>query len=108
VGRAGGVVGGDEVDEAGLEGLPQLLAVVAGADGWGALGEGVAVADVFGGEVEIVGAGFDGEGKAFLSGGGDEWEGARGGEVDDVEAETMGAAEGDEEFDGFELGLVGA
>ena len=69
--RAGGVVGGDEVDGAVDEGLPELFAVGGAADGGRGLAEGGAVGivlDGFGGEVEEVRAGFDGDGKAFALG----------------------------------------
>ena len=102
------MVGDDEVDGAVAEGLPEGFAVGAAADGRRALEEGGAVGDVFGGEVEVVGAGFDGDGKAFGAGGVEHGEGVRGGEVDDVEAEAVLAAEVGSSADGVELGFVGA
>jgi hypothetical protein len=88
--------------------LPEGFAVGAGADGRGALEGGGAVGDVFGGEVEVVRAAFRGDGQAFGAGGGEQRQGERGAEVDDVDACAVLAAEVNHEADGGELGLVGA
>ena len=102
------MVGDDHVDDAIAEGLPEGLLVGVVADGWGALEEGCSVRDVFGGEVEVMGAGFDGDGEAFGACSFEVVEGEGGGEMDDVEAEVVLATESDHQADGFELGLVGA
>ena len=110
-GRAGGVVGGDEVDGAVEEGLPECSRLAALRMGGRALEEGGAVGDVFGGAVEVVGAGFDGDGKAFALGCGEI------GRACAVERWTMWrrkggliglAAEVEQHLDGVELGFVGA
>ena len=54
LGRAGGVVADDDVDEAGREAAPELLAIFALADRRGAFVLGVAVRDGLGVEVEVV------------------------------------------------------
>ena len=63
---AGRVVGGDEVDDAAAQGLPELFAIGGTADGWSTLEERCAVGDVFGGDVQEVGASLDGDGKACV------------------------------------------
>jgi len=65
---AGGVVGGDHVDVVFLEGLPEGGAGVRGTNGWRTFEVGGAIGDLLGGEVEVVGAGFDGDGNAGDSG----------------------------------------
>ena len=90
--RAWGVVGGDKVDEAFAQRLPELVAIFGVTDGRGAFVEGAAVGDVFGGEVEVVRAGFDGDGETVFFGLTDVVERLGGGEVHDVEAEAVFAA----------------
>ena len=84
------------------------MLVLPAADGRSALEEGCAVGDLLGGKVEVVGAGFDGDGQAFGAGGLQLVERERCGEVDDVQAEAVLTAEADHQADGFEFGLVGA
>ena len=74
--------------------LPQRFAVAATADRRGAFEQGGAVGDFFGGEVEIVRAGLDGDGQAFSARGLQLAQGLRGGEVDDVQAESNIAGRG--------------
>ena len=82
--------------------------VGAAANGWGAFEESCAVGDVFCGEVEVVGTGFDSDREAFGAGCLQVIEGEGGGEVDDVETEFVLAAEADHQADGLELGFVRA
>ena len=56
--------------------------------------------------MEVVGTGFDGDGEAFGACGFEVVEREGGGEVDDVEAELVLAAEADHQADRFELGFV--
>ena len=78
------VVGGDVVDGAVLESLPQGLAVVVLAQRRAALVLGGAVGDELGGEGEVVRTGLDGDLDALLLGGADGGQGLGGGQVEDV------------------------
>ncbi len=59
------MVGGDEVDCSVVESLPELIAIFAAANRGSAFEKRCAFWDGFGGEMQIVGAGFDGYRKAF-------------------------------------------
>ena len=69
------MIGRDEVDRSIAEGLPQLFAIVAAANGRGALEECGSSWNCFGGEVQIVRAGFNGYGKTFSACGAQLWKG---------------------------------
>lgn len=95
VGRAGGVVRDDCFDDAvgfgvALEFVPQGVLVVLGADGRAALVAGVAVADLLGGQGEIVVAGLCGDVYALGAGLAQERDDLHGGEVDNVQREVGG------------------
>ncbi len=62
---ARGVVAGDQVDDAGEQAFPQAVLVDFAANWRGALEERCAVGNIFGGEVQVVGAGLDGDGQAL-------------------------------------------
>jgi len=70
--------------------------------------EGAAVGNFFGGEVEVVRAGFYGDGEAFFFRAADVGERLGGDEMDDVEAEAIFAAEANHEANGFYFSFVGA
>jgi hypothetical protein len=101
------MIGGHEVDFARGECLPEVLAISGGADGRGAFVKGAAVGDGFRSEIQIMRAGFDGDGETFGAGLAQIGEGLRGGEMNDVERKAVFTAKADEEADGGQLGLVG-
>ncbi len=70
-GRAGGVVGGDHVNEVGLERGPERFARGGFADRRCAFELRGAVGDFFRGEVQVVGTGFNGDRDAGVARGGD-------------------------------------
>ena len=82
--------------------------VCAGADRRGALQQGGAAWDVFGGKVQIVRTGFDRDRQTFGARGPQVIQRKGGGEMDDVQAEAILAAETNHQTDGFQFGFVGS
>lgn len=105
--RAGGMICDDEVDDSVAEGLPELFAIFAAADGRGALEERCFIEDLLFGEMEIVGAGFDRYRQSSLAGGAQFGKSARGRKMDDVEAKFEFATEREKETNRGEFGLLG-
>src|ERR1700677_4097754 len=83
--RAGGVVGGDHVDDALFQRGPQGIAVGPVTQGWCTLEFCCTVGNVFGCEPEVLHAGFYGDGDAALACGGEDSQSLGGGEMDDVD-----------------------
>src|SRR5580698_2317232 len=95
------MVGCDEVDRSVAEGLPEFFAIFSAANWRGAFEERCSTGDCFSSEMQIVRAGFDGYGQAFGTSG-------AGGEMDDVQAEFVFAAKGEEHSNCGEFGFFGA
>ena len=102
------MVGDDEVDHSLAKALPELIAIFAAANGRGAFEKRCPSRNCLCGKVQIVRTRFDGYRKAFGAGGAQFGESARGGEMDDVQAEAKLAAEREKHSDGGELGFFGA
>src|SRR3712207_7655690 len=95
--------GDDHIYDAGAQRFPELLLVLALADGRAALELGRAVGHVFGREGEVVRARLGGEGQAVALRLGDGREGVRRRVMHDVRRRARLAAELDEERDGLIL-----
>src|SRR5271168_3178138 len=106
--RAWRMIRGYQVDRAIVERFPELVAVFAAADGRSALEECGAGRNCFGCEMQIVRAGLDSDWKAFGTRGAEFRKCAGGGEVHNVQAKFVFAAEGEEKADCGELGFFGA
>src|SRR3712207_9250738 len=92
--------GDDHIYDAGAQRFPELLLILALADGRAALELGRAVGHVFGREGEVVRARLGGEGHAVALRLGDGAEGVRRRAIDDVGRRARLAAGLDEERDG--------
>lgn len=70
--------------------------------------ERLTVGDLLGGKVEVMGASFHGNRQAFGFCGAQQVQGMAGGEMNDMEAELVFAAEREKKSDGGELGFIRA
>src|SRR5580704_14322814 len=107
-GWTGRMIGGDEVDRSIAKRLPQLFAICAIANWWGALEERGSLRNGFGGEMKIVRASFYSYWQTFGARGAEFWKSFARGEMDDVQAEFEFATEREEHADCREFGFLGA
>ena len=107
IGRAGRVVGRDQVEDSLAEGLPEPFPVLRRADRRSALEGDAAVGDLAGGERQIVGAGLGRDQEPFLASPPQDRQDLCRRDVNDMNAAARLAAEPDQKLHGLDLRRVG-
>jgi hypothetical protein len=100
------MIADDHVEDAVAEGLPELLAIRAGADGGRTLELRGSIGDLFGGEMQVVWAGFAGDGQTFFSRGAEYGDSLRAGDVNDVQTKSILAAQRDHQTNGGQFRFI--
>src|SRR5262249_37405552 len=98
------MVRGDEIDRAGRERVPELLAIGPRSNWRGALEGGGAVGDLLGGEEQIVRTRVNADGHARAARRAQYRDGGRRREMNDVHGRAMGPAQLQQQVDGGLLG----